>query len=116
MSRRILFVVSGDPRISARPAEAIRIAAGIAAWKTVEVNLCLRDASVLALSETPEELIDGDHFIQYLPILREFSRPVYVEKGTPFLSAIRHPVLEFQELSDPELADLTARCDYLTRF
>lgn len=116
MSRRIVFVVSGDPRVSARTAEAIRIAAGIAAWKTVEVNLCLRGASVLALDEAPEELVDADHFTQFLPIFREFSRTVFVQKGSPFLSAIRHPVLEFQELSDPELADLTSQCDYVARF
>ena len=116
MSRSLLFVVSSDPRSSARPAEAIRIAAGVGAWKQVEILLSLHGAAALALSESPEELVDADHFIQYLPIVRELGGAVYVQKDSPFLSALGQPACPFQELTDTELAGVAAQCDYVTRF
>ena len=116
MARSFVILVSSDPRTSDRPAEAIRIAAGVGAWKTVEVTLYLRGPAVLALSESPEELVDGDHFAQYLPILGESSRPIYVQKGNPFLKALGQPALDFEELADPDLAELMAKCDCAARF
>jgi hypothetical protein len=116
MKRHLLFVVTSDPRSSARPAEAIRIAAGVGAWKQVGILLSLHGAAALALSEAPEELVDADHFIQYVPLVRELGRPVYVQKGNPFLSALGQPACPFQELTDIELAGLAAKCDYVARF
>lgn len=116
MKRTILFVVGSDPRASARPAEAVRIAAGVGAWKTVDVILYLHGPAVLALSDSPEEWFDADHFLDYFPVVREFGRPVYVQKGNPFLNALGQPTCPAQELSEDELAGLTAKCDYLARF
>ena len=58
MKRQALFIIGGDPRISARPAEAIRIAAGIGTWKKISVRIYLEGAAVLALSEFPDDLVD----------------------------------------------------------
>ncbi|MBM3839188.1 MAG: hypothetical protein FJ398_14715 [Verrucomicrobia bacterium] len=116
MSRSILFVVTSDPRSSARPAEAIRIAAGVGAWKQVDVRLLLHGAAALALGESPEEWVDADHFIQYLPIIRDLGRPVYLEKGNAFLNLLGQPICPIQELTQTELATLTAQCEYVTRF
>ena len=48
MKPRLLLIVTTDPRISPRPAEAVRIAAGVGAWQKIDVTLYLRDAAVLA--------------------------------------------------------------------
>jgi len=71
MERRVLFIIDSDPRLSHRPAEAVRIAAGIAVWKQVELSLYFRGASQLALTDEAETLVNGDHFTRYLPLLRE---------------------------------------------
>lgn len=116
MAGRMVFIVSSDPRASARPAEAVRIAAGVGVWKTVDVILYLRGAAVLALSEFPDDLVDPDNYRQYLPILGELGRPVYVQRDSGYLAVIGPPVLAFQELTDRELADLTAKSQYVARF
>jgi hypothetical protein len=71
MERRVLFVIDSDPRRSGRPAEAVRIAAGIAAWKQAEVSLYFRGEAGRALTDEAESLRDGDTFARYLPVLRE---------------------------------------------
>ena len=37
---KTLVIIETDPRTSARPAEAIRIAAGIGVWKKTDVCQC----------------------------------------------------------------------------
>ena len=71
MRARILFIITADPRTSPRPAEAVRTAAGIAAWQQVEVSVYFRGPAALALGEDAEFLADGDQFLHCLPILRE---------------------------------------------
>jgi len=112
----VLFIVSGDPRTSPRPAEAIRIAAGVGAWKKANITLYLRDAAVLALSEFADELIDEDNYTRYLPIVGEFGRPVYVQKNAAELADIGESAFKFQEISDDELAALAANSTYVVRF
>ncbi len=116
MNPSALFIVSSDPRTSHRAAEAIRIAAGVGTWKKVDVTLYLRGAAVLALSEYPDELVDEDNFVRYLPIVGDFGRPVLVEKGAKLLGEIGESPLPFQEIDDAELAALSARSRYLLRF
>jgi sulfur relay (sulfurtransferase) DsrF/TusC family protein len=116
MNPSVLFIVSSDPRTSARPAEAIRIAAGVGTWKKADVSLYLRGAAVLALSEYPDELIDEDNYTRYFPIVGEFGRPIYVEKGAPLLSEIGEAPLRYEEISDEQLARLAAAHKYIGRF
>lgn len=116
MSRTALFIVNSDPRTSPRPAEAIRIAAGVGAWKKVEVTLVLCEAAVLALREFPDELVDEDNFSRYLPILREWGRPVYVETGAPLLQDLGETPVRFERIGIPQLAALAAASDCVLRF
>ncbi len=116
MKRSLLFVVTGDPRRSARPAEAIRIAAGVGAWQKAEIRLYLRGPAVLALSEWTDELVDEDNYTRYLPIVREWGRPIYVERGATFLAELGQPALPFEEIEDAQLADLAAKSDGVLRF
>ncbi|MDB6024615.1 MAG: hypothetical protein JWM68_838 [Verrucomicrobiales bacterium] len=116
MNPQVLFIVTGDPRTSPKPAEAIRIAAGVGTWKKADITVYLRDASVLALSEFCDEFIDEDNFTRYLPIVRDFGRPIYVQKGAPLLNEIGESPLKFEEISDDQLAGLAAKSNYVVRF
>ena len=116
MPRKILFVVNGDPRVSPRPAEAIRIAAGVGTWKKVEVTVVLAEAAVLALSEFPDELVDEDNYIRYLPILGEWGRPVYVETGAPFLKDLGQTPVPYERVSVSQVAAMAAASDCVLRF
>lgn len=111
-----LFVVTGDPRVSGRVAEAIRIAAGIGTWKRVDVIVYLRGPAVLALSEWVDELVDEDNFTHYLPLLRDFGRPVYVQAGAGELADLGESTLPFEEVDDAGLTRLALSADYLMRF
>jgi len=116
MNPSVLFVIGGDPRTSPRPAEAIRIAAGVGAWKKSQVSVYLRDAAVLALGEYVDELVDEDHYNRYMPILGEFGRPVYVQAENPFLSELGEPRVRFERVPDAQLATFATRFDYLLHF
>jgi hypothetical protein len=113
---RVLFIIEGDPRISPRPAEAFRIAAGVAAWKKADVSVYLRGASVLALAEYTDELTDEDHFVRFLPILTESGRSIYVETPNPWLRELGEARAAFRAISDAELAALTTAQDCVIRF
>ncbi len=116
MTSSALFVITSDPRTSARPAEAIRIAAGVGAWKKVAITLYLRGAAVLGLGEDPDDLFDEDNYTRYLPMVGELGRPVYVQQGAPWLGELGVASLPYEELDDDGLAALAARHDCVLRF
>ena len=116
MNPSALFIITGDPRTSARPAEAIRIAAGVGTWKKADVSVYLRGSAVLALSEYADEFIDEDNYTRYFPIVGEFGRPIYVQQGAPLLSEIGEASLAFEQIEDARLAQLAAGSDYVLRF
>ena len=116
MNARALFIIESDPRRSGRPAEAVRIAAGVGAWRRVEVSVYLRAAAVLVLGEKAGELVDGDNYAQYLPVLGESSRLVYVQKGAAALGQLGQAALPFEEISDEQLAAMAAASGSVLRF
>ena len=116
MKPSLLFIVSSDPRLSPRPAEAIRIAAGVGTWKKADVRIYLRRAAVLALTEYPDELIDEDNFTRYLPITRDFGHPIYVEAGSKFIAELGEAVLPFEEIGHAALADICVNSDNVLHF
>jgi hypothetical protein len=69
--RRALFIVTSDPRESGRPAEALRIAAGIAVWKEAAVAVYFCGEAARILGEDVEMLEDGEGLARHLGILRE---------------------------------------------
>lgn len=64
---KALFVIASDPRTSHRPAEAVRIVAGVGAWKKVDVSLYLHGEAARILDETAGDFVDEEHFERYLP-------------------------------------------------
>jgi sulfur relay (sulfurtransferase) DsrF/TusC family protein len=116
MTPSALFIIESDPRQSSRPAEAVRIAAGVGAWKKVNVAVYLRDAAVLVLGEEAEALIDGGNYARYLPVLRELGGPVYVQKGSALLGELGRPASPFEEIYDDQLAEMAAARNCVLRF
>jgi sulfur relay (sulfurtransferase) DsrF/TusC family protein len=116
MKPSALFIVTGDPRTSPKPAEAIRIAAGVGAWKKTDVLFYLRGDAVLALSEFADEFVDEDNYTRYFPIIAEFGRPIYVQKSAPQLAETGESPLKFEEIDDARLAQLAAGCNHVLRF
>ena len=116
MTRGVLIIITSDPRTSPRPAEAVRIAAGVGAWREVAVSIYLRGSAVLALSEFPDELADGDNFNRYLPLVGESGGLIYAQRGAALLSGIGHSPVAFRETGDDELAGLVMKNDYVMHF
>ena len=116
MTPQVLFVITSDPRSSHRPAEAIRIAAGVSVWQRSKITVYLRGPAILSLSPAPEALVDAECFSRYLPILAESGQRFQVQAGSSFLSAVSPSALPWQAVSDPQLADLSARSTYLLHF
>ena len=115
MTLRALFIIGGDPRKSPRPAEAIRIAAGVGAWKKVQITVYLHGEAVLALNQYADEFVEEDNYVRYLPLLGE-SGPLYVQAEAPLLAELEEPVLKFTPISTAELAELATQHNYLLRF
>jgi sulfur relay (sulfurtransferase) DsrF/TusC family protein len=116
MNRSILFVIDDDPRESGRPAEAIRIAAGVGLWDKVNVSVYLRDAAVLILGENTDDLVDADNYERYLPLLAKPDRPIYAQSGSPALKLMEKGPFLTQEISDAELTRLAAEHSQVIRF
>jgi sulfur relay (sulfurtransferase) DsrF/TusC family protein len=116
MKPRVLFVVTTDPRVSPKPAEAIRIAAGVGVWQRVEVSIYLRDAAVLALMDEPDDLVDEDNYRRYLPLLGKWGRPVYVQRGASLLAQVHEAPVPFEEITDEQLALQALQSRYVLRF
>jgi hypothetical protein len=113
---KTLVMIETDPRTSARPAEGIRIAAGIGAWKKTDVTLLLRGpVAGYSLQEYADELIDEDNFTRYLPIVAEAPRPIYVEDTFTDLAALDGSPWKYEVIPPARTADLIRGHDYLIR-
>ena len=81
MSKRIALVISEDPRTTARPVEALRIALGLFAGDH-KLTVVLLGQAPLLLKDDTEEIIDVDILEKYLPSFKHLSIPFVVEQGT----------------------------------
>jgi hypothetical protein len=113
---KTLVIVETDPRISARPAEAIRIAAGIGVWKKTDVTLLLRGpVAGYSIQEYADDLVDEDNFTHYLPLVAELPRPIYVEDSFTDLAALEGSPWKYEMISAVKTAELVRANDYVIR-
>lgn len=115
MKRTVLIAVTSDPRSSGRPAEAIRIAAGLSTHERLAVTLYLRGPAVLALTEDADALVDGDYFAQYLPVLAHTGQ-IVVAAGSPELTTGITTTFSVQQLRESQLRTLLAQSDRVLNF
>ena len=111
-----LFIIETDPRSSPRPAEAIRIAAGVAVWKSVDVRVYLREAAILVLGTARDGLRDEENFAQFLPLLAESQDSILVEAHSRYLREAGALELPHRAISSEEAATLAAECSHVSRF
>jgi hypothetical protein len=118
MKRRLLFLIETDPRLSPRPAEAVRIAAGLAPWPKIQLLIYLRGPAVGLLSEAAEDWPDGDHYAQYLPLLASRHFAFWIQSTVPISGGTTdNPYgFELDPIDDPQLAARAATCHALLRF
>jgi hypothetical protein len=111
-----LVIIETDPRSNARPAEGIRIAAGIGVWKKTDVTLLLRGpAAGYSLQEYADELVDEDNFTRYLPLVAESPRPIYLEDSFADLAALETSPWKYEIIPATKTAELIRANDYLIR-
>ena len=116
MKLSVLILISGDPRASARPAEAVRIAAGLSTHGRLEVTVCLQGAAVRMLEEDTMHLMDGEHFSRYLPMLGESGRKILVVAAGDAPATFPHATISTRSISVVELAGMIASSDRVVRF
>ncbi len=112
----VLFLVDSDPRTSHRPAEAARLAAGIAAWGQATVSICFCGPATAALSEWPEDMIDGNHFERHLPSIAESSGIIAALEVRDSSSVAKRDGIEHKSINATELSELSAKATQLLRF
>ena len=81
MSKRVAVVISDDPRLAARPVEALRIALGLCAGDHDTTVILLGPASRLLMEDT-EEIVDAEILEKYLPSFKHLAVPFIVEPGS----------------------------------
>jgi xanthosine utilization system XapX-like protein len=112
MRKKTLIVVDADPLRSHRPAEALRLAAGLAACGTTDVSLYLAGPAI-ALLGTKEDLMGEEDVRLAWPVLEESSVAVFADRipaaGTSVFESVR-------QLEPGGLARLAAEMDYSLRF
>jgi len=116
MNPSVLLIITGDPRSSHRPAEAIRIAAGVGAWKKARLTLYLSGDAARLLGDDTDEFVDEDNYQRYLPMIAESGHPIYVPHGAPVPARPLVGALRYEELSDHQFAELAANSTYVMRF
>src|SRR5262245_39152459 len=98
MARSVLITIASDPTTSARPAEAVRIAAGVGGWGKVQVQVYLKGPAVRALDEFADELASGELFTQYLPTIPNHGGRILVDRANPRVALV-NPVVPYEALS-----------------
>jgi len=113
--RRLLMIVTSDPRTSGRMAEAIRFAAGVTAWQKVDVTLYVGGDAVQGFLTGENEFIDEENIVDFLPLIAEHKQEIYVEQDHPVIAANRD-LIPYSQLDVNELASLSAEQDFIMRF
>ncbi len=113
--RRVLLIVTRDPRTSGRVAEAIRFTAGVSAWQKVDMTLYFGGNAVQGFLAGENRFIDEDNIVDFLPLITEHKQEIYVECGHPVVAANRD-LIPYPELDLNQLAALCAVQDCVMRF
>ncbi len=112
---RLLCLVTSDPRTSARPAEAVRIVAGLGAWLPGQVALYLGPCAAIILEDHASLPLGEEEYRAYLPLLKQLSHPVYVPAGSE-AARRSQPEIPCAGISEEELTRLASASLSVMRF
>lgn len=114
---KTLVLISSDPETSPRPAEGVRIAAGVGTWKKTDIILAFVGPAVKCLTPWVDDFVDSENFEHYLPIVRDFAHPVLVDAGSPDWPGVKAETeYAFEEITGETLAARLGSFDNLIRF
>ena len=112
---KIVFLIRSNPCESHRPAEAIRIAAGLGVGKN-PIKILLSSEAPRVLSSEEEDLIDIEIIEKFLPFIEEMGIPFYVEKDSPGEAALKSSPYGFRTIGPEESSELLAGGHYVLVF
>ena len=113
----LLCVITSDPRTNGRPAEAIRIVAGLASWKELALSIYLAGPAALVLADQARDFVDGDSYARYLPLIGQAETPFWVDEENSWLATVNLvEALPIQRITRGRLAEVCAQAKYLMRF
>ena len=115
MIRNLLIKIGSDPRKTPRPAEAVRIGAGVGAWNKVKVHLLLEGPALFCLDQFADELNQGELFTQYLPSILAHGGRIITDESNPIRNSIK-PALAFEQLPAAEITKFTEQADHVMEF
>ncbi len=75
---RLLITIREDPRQSHRPAEAIRMAAGLRSEDRLDVDILLYGAASYLLSSGADEWMDSENHPYFFPLLYGEKKTIYL--------------------------------------
>lgn len=109
MTPTVVVAIRQDPRKSAQPVEAMRIALGLAAGDNPLTVILAGEAPHL-LAEEEDTVLDGDILEKYLPSVKEMNIPFIIPQGS--LKAMDvDPDFNVREASLDDVRQLIATAD-----
>ncbi len=114
MPPSVVVAIREDPRKSAQPVEALRIALGLATGEN-PLTVILAEESPRMLTDDEESVIDGDILERYLPSVKQLGIPLVVPQG--FIEALDlDRDFNLREASADEIRRLIASADRVLVF
>jgi sulfur relay (sulfurtransferase) DsrF/TusC family protein len=105
MTDSILVLIKSNPLESHRPAEAVRIALGLASGDHPVMIVLLNQAPLLLADDT-EDLVDGDILQKYLPTFKELDQTFFVEEGSLKAHPLEGSDYKIQTVTMDKLAEM----------
>ena len=104
---KIIFLIRSDPSESHRPAEAIRIAAGLGTGNN-SIKIILSGEAVRVLSPDEEDLEDMDIIEKFLPIIKDWEIPLYVDRDSSAGIDLKKSPYAFRTVDNEAVAEILA--------
>lgn len=115
MAAKIIFLIRSNPCESHRPAEAIRIAAGLGIGKN-PVKVILSGESPRMLSYDEDDLVDLHIIEKFLPVLKEWDIPFYIDKDSMANIDLKQSPYNFRVIDTEETSEILAGGNYVFLF
>ena len=100
----VLIVISADPLANRRAAEAVRVAAGLAALGELRVGVCFCGAGALILSRPASSFVDGEVVETAMPVLAKHAAKIWAKADDSFLEGERRA--NYERIGDDEWAKI----------
>ena len=104
---KIIFLIRSNPCESHRAAEAIRIAAGLGTGNNA-IKVILSGESVRILSPDEDDLEDIDIIEKFLPIIKDWEIPLYVERESLTGIDLKGSPYVFRTVDNEEMSEILA--------